>query len=295
MQQAGSENRRVRPLLAFVLSAFALIGMSAAQAGDLRAVSGLVTPESVVATADGQVYVTEVGAFGKDGDGQVSRIDASGNRQVFATGLNDPKGIVAAGDHFYVADVTRVVGIDAHGKVTVLAEAGAFPQPPLFLNDVALDNQGNLFVSDSGDVRNPGKGAIFQITPQGKVSLVIAEADNAAIRSPNGVLLDPHGHLLIGDFATGELLRLDLKSKAVTKLADGLGATDGLALDRDGWLYISDWKGGQVWKLNLAEAGARPQRYGQTFQAAADISLSPDQKFILVPDMKAGTLSWLPK
>ena len=60
-------------------------------------------------------------------------------------------------------------------------------------------------------------------------------------------------------------------------------------------LYISDWKGGKAWKLNLKQKGAKPQQYSQSFQSAADITMSADGKFILVPDMKAGTLVWLPK
>lgn len=294
MTHALPRKRPALPALAAIVSALA-VGTAPTQAKDMLSIDRFSTPESAVATADGAIYVTEIGEFGKPGDGRVTLIDSKGNKKPFATGLDDPKGIDASRDHFFVADVTRVVQIDAKGKVTVLAQASDFPQPPLFLNDLVVDGQGTVYVSDSGDVRNPGKGAIFEITPQGKVSLVISEAQNPAIRSPNGVLLDGKGRLLVGDFATGELLRVDLKSKAVEKLADGFGATDGLAMDRDGWLYLSDWKGGRVWKLALDKPGARPQQYAQSFQSAADISLTPDQKFILVPDMKAGTLNWLAK
>ena len=81
----------------------------------------------------------------------------------------------------------------------------------------------------------------------------------------------------------------------VEKLADGLGGGDGLVRDAAGMLYISDWKNGKLWKLNLKKKGAKPEPYAQTFQASADIGLSRDGKFILVPDMKAGSLAWLPK
>jgi len=56
-----------------------------------------------------------------------------------------------------------------------------------------------------------------------------------------------------------------------------------------------DWKNGKVWKLNLKKKDAKPELYPRTFQASADIGLSKDGKFLLVPDMKAGTLVWLPK
>jgi sugar lactone lactonase YvrE len=171
----------------------------------------------------------------------------------------------------------------------------AFPQPPMFLNDLAFDGSGNLYVSDTGDIEKGGKGAIFRITPAGKVTMVISEAKNPAIKSPNGLLFESSGKLLVVDFATGELLRLDVAKGDVQKLADGFGGGDGLARDAAKMLYVSDWKNGRVWKLNLGQQGAKPEPYDQSFKASADIALSRDGKFILVPDMKAGTLMWLPK
>src|SRR6266853_150640 len=74
-------------------------------------VTGLANPESVCLGPDGLAYVTEIGEFGTDGDGRVSVIKKS-KATPFATGLNDPKGIVAFSNAFYVADKTRVVKID---------------------------------------------------------------------------------------------------------------------------------------------------------------------------------------
>jgi hypothetical protein len=42
------------------------------------AVSGLVLPESVVAAPDGRVFVSQIGEFGKDGDGSVAAVDIRG-------------------------------------------------------------------------------------------------------------------------------------------------------------------------------------------------------------------------
>jgi hypothetical protein len=37
-----------------------------------------------------------------------------------------------------------------------------------------------------------------------------------------------------------------------------------------------------------------PVQYEQTFEAAADLTLDASQHYLIVPDMKAGTLTWLP-
>ncbi len=280
---------------AVAFTAAVLAAVAPALAQDLRVVKGLAMPESVVVGADGRIYVTEIGEFGKPGDGKVTVIDDAGKVQPFAQGLDDPKGIAAWQGNLYVADNTRVVRIDASGKVTVWVQAADFPQPPLFLNDVAIDPKGNVYVSDSGDIEKGGKGAIFRISPEGKVSLVLSEAQNPAIKSPNGLIFDRSGKLLVVDIATGNLSRVDVDSKTVEAIGDGFGGGDGLAFDEAGMLYVSDWKGGRVWQMDLDKSGQKPRLYPQTFAAAADITMSRDGKSILVPDMKAGALYWLPK
>lgn len=194
-----------------------------------------------------------------------------------------------------MTDKTRVVRIDRRGKVTVFAAADAFPRPPTFLNDLAFDAAGNLYVSDTGDFQQGGGGAIFRIAPDGRVTLVVDEAANPAIRNPNGLLAEGKGRLLVLDFATGTLLRLDTATGRTETVADGFGGGDGLARDAAGVLYLSDWRGGQVWKLDPKRAGAPPVRYEQAFQSAADIAVSRDGRHVLVPDMKAGSLVWMPK
>jgi len=266
-----------------------------ANADEMRVVKGLASPESAVVGPDGRIYVSEIGEFGKDGDGKVTAIGKSGNPEPFAKGLDDPKGLAASKNALFVADKVRIWKIDMQGKASVFVRAEAFPQPPLFLNDLVFDGSGNLYVSDTGDIEKGGKGAIFRVTPAGKVSLVVSQAQNPSIKSPNGLLFENSGTLLVVDFASGELLRVSVAKGTVEKVADGFGGGDGLARDATGMLYISDWKNGKVWKLNLKKKDAKPELYPQTFQASADIGLSKDGKFLLVPDMKAGTLVWLPK
>ncbi len=78
-------------------------------------VTGLKMPESALQAKDGNIYISEIGEFGKDGDGQISKLDANGNLSVFATGMDDPKGLAMIGDKLYVADKTRVLEINKDG------------------------------------------------------------------------------------------------------------------------------------------------------------------------------------
>ena len=186
-----------------------VLASSLVKADDLRSVQGLATPESAVIGPDGRIYVSEIGGFGKDGDGKISVIGKAGKAEPFASGFDDPKGLAASSNAIFVADKTRIWKVDRQGKATVFVKAADFPQMPLFLNDLVLDGSGNLYASDSGDIDKGGKGAIFKITPAGKASLLISEAQNASIKSPNGLLFESPGSLLVVDFASGELLRLN--------------------------------------------------------------------------------------
>ncbi|WP_230343310.1 SMP-30/gluconolactonase/LRE family protein [Methylobacillus arboreus] len=269
-------------------------GETSAAAGGKGAnlkVTGLQMPESVVAHPDGRVFVSEIGEFGKNGDGKITVINKDGSRQTLADGLNDPKGIDLFNNQLYVADVDHVVKIGLDGSKAVIAKPSDFQEKPVFLNDIEIDGLGNVYVSDSGD-DNGKHGAIYQISPEGKVSQLIN--DKAGIKRPNGLLLDGPGKLLVADFGNGKLFQVNYagKKSTVTLLNQGFGGADGLVRDTDGVLYISDWAGGKVWQL--AEPRATPQLVSEGHQSAADIALSADGRSILIPDMKAGELVSLP-
>ncbi len=296
MSKSTAANRFARIVGHSIVGTFVLIAASSqAQAAEPRTLKGLAMPESAAVGADGRIYVSEIGEFGKDGDGKVTAIGKAGKAEPFAQGMDDPKGLATFKGALYVADNKRIWKVDKQGQASVFIKADAFPQPPLFLNDLTVDGSGNLFVSDTGDIEKGGKGAIFKITPAGKVSLVTSEAQNPSIKSPNGLLADGANRLLVVDFSTGELMRLQVDKGTTEKIADGFGGGDGIARDAAGMIYVSDWKGGKVRKINGKNKGAKPEDYSQSFASAADIVLSRDGKFILVPDMKAGTLVWLPK
>lgn len=59
-------------------------------------------------------------------------------------------------------------------------------------NEVEIDGEGNLYVSDTGKADGGGSAS--------------------GIKRPNGLLLDGGDSLLVADFGTGRLFRADLKT-----------------------------------------------------------------------------------
>lgn len=259
----------------------------------VQKIVGLKTPESAVQAKDGRIFVSEIAGFGKDGDGQITVVQ-NGKASVFATGLDDPKGLKIIGNNLYVADKTKVLKIDLNtAKVSVFAAASAFPTTPQFLNDVEADLQGNLYVSDSGDILGSGKGgALYKIDAAGKVTLLLDGKQDVRVLAPNGIIADDTGKVLIYvDFTSGVLYSYNQQSKALDDIAEGFGGGDGIVHHSNGTMYVSDWKSGKVFavsrknEVTLLKSG---------YQSAADIAMTQDEKYLLVPDMKAGELDFIP-
>jgi sugar lactone lactonase YvrE len=278
-------------LMALLLSA--LIPVAQAAPLSTQKISGLKMPESVVQATDGRVFVSEINGFGVDGDGQISVIEA-GQVTLFAKGLDDPKGLAIIGQFLYVADNKRILKLalsgPKQGQAEVFAAATAFPVTPLFLNDLEADLAGNLYVSDSGDLKGKG-GAVYQINAQGQVRLLINGQQDNRILAPNGLLMDDTGDvLMVVDFASGILYSYNLATKQLLDIAVGFGGGDGVVHHANGSMFVSDWKNGKVFRLDM---NGEVTPLATTYQSAADIALTKDEKILMVPDMKAGELNFI--
>lgn len=284
-------------VLALLASALAL--PAAARELPKPLTTGLKAPESVAVGPDGKVYASEIGEFGKDGDGRIVRIE-NGKVVPVAAGLNDPKGIAFFGPYLYVADVKRVWRVDVGGKgargpfgrLELFVPPNAFPVEPLFLNDLTVDPEsGAVFVSDSGDLKGGG-GAVYRISQKGLVSTLVDAKRLPGLHTPNGLAMDGASHLLLADFGTGFLYRVKLANGSSEKIAEGLGSADGIAWDYHGRLFVSDYKGGKVFGIN--RPGDKPVLVAEGFKAAADLCLDATGKKLIVPDMTAGTVTVIP-
>lgn len=275
----------MKNLRIFLVLLSALISITLNAHESLNTISGLVSPESVAQDAKGDIYVSEIGEFNKDGDGKITRISIDGKLSTFASGMDDPKGITFIGKSLYVTDKNRVLKVEPDGKWTVFGSTMAFPQTPVFLNDITSDDAGNIYVSDSGNLKSGG--AIFKIAQNKKITLVLDE-NTPEILAPNGLWIIKND-LYEVDFSSGILYKINLKNKSISKIAEGFGGGDGLIKSGNNF-FVSDWKNGKIFKVQ----GSKVSLYKDGFTAAADIALSYDNKSIMTPDMKAGSITFVP-
>ena len=246
---------------------------------------GFSMPESVAEGKDGYIYVSEIGEKDKDGDGRISRIDKKGNITSFATGLYDPKGIVFYKEKLYVTDRDVIIEVDTDGSWSVFGATMAFPKTPVFLNDIDVDSNGNFFITDTGNFETGG--IVFKMNLAGDITVLFDE-NTKNIKAPNGILPIGNKKLLLLDWG-GELFEADTNTKKIKKIGDGFPGGDGLAINNES-IYISSWKEGKIYEYKKGTS----KIILDGFKAAADIALTKDRTHLIIPDMKAGTVTIYP-
>lgn len=141
----------------------------------------LKEPESVLFDAKANVlYVSNINdpKAGKDGNGSIGRISLDGEVlevEWAVGGMDSPKGLGLSNGLLYIADLKKVAVVDTKtGKlVKTIAVEGAG-----MLNDIAVDENGMVYVSDSDHKR------IYQIKND-KASVWL---ENEQFQKPNGLL-----------------------------------------------------------------------------------------------------------
>lgn len=263
----------------------------AAEGADtVRVVRELPIPESAALGPDGRYYVSVMGEFGTAGDGRIVAVHPeTWEVSTVAEGLDDPKGLAFLRDTLFVTDRTVVRAVGPGGDVRLFVPSEAFPQTPKFLNDLAVDPAGNLYVSDSGEFE-AADGVVYRIGRGGQPEALLA-ADGAPLSSPNGLLVDAAGNLWIVDLHTGDLLRRSPEG-VVETVASGFGGGDGLAFDPAGRLYVSDFRGGRVLRVTWSESGVQSEVIAR-LPRAADIGIDPARNRLLVPQLQENTLTIL--
>jgi len=235
----------------------------------------LKTPESVLFDESRNVlYVSNINKMSgnnKDGDGFISVLNPDGQVEnlYWVTGLNDPKGMAISNNVLYVADVDQVVAISTQSGA-VLGRYQA--EGAKFLNDVAADKSGNVYISDSETKR------IYHLR-NGRVSTWIENTEN---EKPNGLFIENDNRMIVALMSSGEVNLLDPQTKEFTEWTEGIPSADGIVQLENGDYLVSNWSGeiyyvnqeGKNWKVLDTQANKIN---------AADIGFSEQTGTVYVP------------
>ena len=152
--------------------------------------TGFVAPEAVRYDPDQDVYFVANWGTGSasatDNNGYISRMKPDGqieSMRFIAGGTNSvtlhaPRGMFIVGDTLWVADADAVRGFNRKTGAK-LANVDFSGLDRGFLNDVAADASGTVYVTDTG------RNKLYKVT--GGPTLVVADS---ALGSPNGITWD---------------------------------------------------------------------------------------------------------
>jgi hypothetical protein len=239
----------------------------------------ILTPETVLKDPNREVlYVSNFDnqfATREGKSGFISRLAMDGEilDLKWVEGLNAPTGMDIWQDTLYVVERQGLLAIElATGSV-----AGRWVIPdPDFPNDVVIDEEGVVYVSDTRS-GNWAESRIYRFK-NGRFDIFA----NEGISRANGIWIQEEG-LVVGSSGDGLLKRVDLETGRVTTvLSLGSGIIDGLRVDEEGNLLVSHWEG-QLYRISpegdLVEIlDAMQERWN-----VADFDYLREEQLLLIP------------
>jgi sugar lactone lactonase YvrE len=267
------------------------------------------TPESVIyAPNENMLFVSNIDGQpdGKDNQGFISKVSPLNGSIImlnWVTGLNAPKGMTIINNNntfLYVSDITDLVEIDVNsGKIINRYNAPG----STFLNDVASDNQGYVYVSDTVtntiyrlDSKNLGDNS----TNNNSNASLQAWLQTPELNGPNGLYVDNSNNKLIvaslGAFSNpaGSIKVVDLQNRTVRGLGNEgtavpIGGLDGIEADSTGrYYYVTDNAGGKLYVVNSNGTGY--ETLDLQNQGTADLGVILDENLIIIPMMQDNKL-----
>lgn len=274
----------------FTLSLFA-VSVQATSVEQKWQLAGFQNPESVVYDdARDVLYVSNVNgdATNKDGNGTISKVSLDGKLldAAWVDGLDAPKGLAISGDKLYVADIDTLVEIDIE---TANVKNRYVVDDAKFLNDVAADDKGNIYVSDMFMNRiHRLQGVQFDIWVEGEE----LENPNGLHFAEDDIMVGSWGKMTDG-FATetpGHLKRISLKDKHISSVGDGtpVGNLDGVEGTEDTGFYVTDWMSGG---LLLISRKGEVSKLLDLNQGSADHEFIENKNMIFIPMMNDNVLN----
>jgi sugar lactone lactonase YvrE len=209
-----------------------------------------------------------------DGTQFISKVKPEGEIEdrEWVTGLMRPTGMAIFKDKLFVVERASVAEIDIPSGQIV--KRHAVPSPG-FLNDIAIDSEGNIYISDSQ------KGQILKFSG---IEFSTWKSGNEFLQV-NGLQYS-NGKLYAGCSSDASLKSIDLKSGDIRTLAklDPGAVVDGIETDEEGNVLVSDYNG-KIYSIDpngqktLLLDSTAPEHF------CANFAYIPERKLFIVPSL----------
>jgi uncharacterized protein (TIGR03437 family) len=260
--------------------------------GGLATSASLNSPSGLAVDASGNLYIADYG------NNRIRKVSATGVITTFAgngnkgfagdgaaatsAALNGPRGVaVDVSGNLYIADSgnNRIREVSPSGIITTVAGNGFYtfsgdsgPATSASLAapySVAVDASGNLFITDSGNIRvrkMSASGIITTVAGNGTAGFSGdgGPAPAASLGAPEGVAVDAGGNLFIAEFYNDRIRKVSAGGIITTFAGNGnfgfsgdggpataasLNGPSGVFADALGNLYIADTSSDRIRKV----------------------------------------------
>ncbi|MGD2034926.1 MAG: hypothetical protein PVF73_07715 [Bacteroidales bacterium] len=214
--------------------------------------------------------------------GYVSKVNMQGEiiDLKWIDSLIAPAGMCRYRDKLFILD--RKCLVEAALPDGEILNKYPFPDGVSFPNDIAVDEEGALYITNSASEKNETDILVFR---DKKFDSWLRSEE---ISTLNGIYYTP-GQLIVGNCEDGLLQAVDVKTKAITTISSiGAGVIDGIQMLESGNYLVSRWKG------NLFEISGTGDIYqildtGEQFNIAA-FEYIQDERMLLIPTYMGGTV-----
>ncbi len=239
-----------------------------------------VSPESVCYDTINKRYIISFAGSGTLG----MQKDSLENLQVFASGLQQPKGMAIVDSVLFVADVNNVKAYSLYSREKIAQCNIADAQ---FLNDIAADDNGILYVSDTY------ANTIFRINTSTAASESFVTTPHA---SPNGLYWDSKAqrlYVVYFNTTAKPIQALNVQTKEFTDAyPTRYKQLDGITKGYDNNYYVSSWATDSVYCF-VNGFKYNPIPYPGKFTSPADIYYDRYNNRIVIPCMNISKVVYL--
>ncbi|MCZ9355384.1 SMP-30/gluconolactonase/LRE family protein [Streptomyces mutabilis] len=250
--------------------------------------TGMTLLEGPTFDADGSLLVVDVTAPADEP--KVLRVDV--RKKTSAQVHTDDRGVYTSAQ-FSPYDGRVYLTDFAHGEIVSMAPDGSDPRTffsgevdgaAMNPDDLAFDQDGNLYVSDSrGMSEGEAKGRVVRIDREGKNATVLADE----LAAPNGISFDSeYRGLWVSELTQNRVsyLLLDGEDRVASRhtairVDGGVAQTDSIAVDADGNLYqalhgrpamaVYDRHGERLATVEV------PARAAEGLESATNVAITP--------------------
>jgi trimeric autotransporter adhesin len=226
-------NRLRRVSTTGIISTFAGNGMTGPPQDNVQATTTFIKPSAVVVDPGGNVFIAD------GNSARIRKVDSSGTITTFSNLFVSFSASLAtdASGNLYLADgISSVLKIDPSGSATIIAgqsypgyNGNGIAATTALLNQpngLALDNGGNIYISDSGNNR------IRKVDSSGIISTVAGDggvgfsgdgglATAATLYEPSDVAVDTKGNIYIADRNNFRVRKVDTSGTIQTLAGNG--------------------------------------------------------------------------